>query len=175
MTLEEWRPCPGREDVYEVSSLGRIRNAAKGGALLRAPIAQGYRRLIIDQRRGRPLAQRHLHRLVCEAFHGPPPSPDHHARHLDGDSLNNLAENLTWGTARENTDDRRRHGNVLRGSQCGQARLTDEDVATIRREYRRNDTPMGPSRWRSNAIELASRFGVRPVTIRDVVRGRTYA
>lgn len=35
-------------------------------------------------------------RLVAEAWHGPPPAADSHAAHLDGDQLNNRAENVAW-------------------------------------------------------------------------------
>lgn len=40
--------------------------------------------------------------LICEAFHGPRPSPRHHCMHLDEDRANNKETNLAWGTALEN-------------------------------------------------------------------------
>lgn len=43
-----------------------------------------------------------VHRLVCEAFHGPPPSPKSVVIHLDENALNNEAQNLKWGTQKEN-------------------------------------------------------------------------
>ena len=51
-----------------------------------------------------------VHRLVCRAFHGEPPSEHHEVRHLDGNPLNNRAENLAWGTRSENAQDRVKHG-----------------------------------------------------------------
>ena len=42
-----------------------------------------------------------VHRLVCEAFNGPPP-PGAVCMHLDEDSSNNCPENLKWGTQKEN-------------------------------------------------------------------------
>ena len=41
-------------------------------------------------------------RLVCEAFHGGVPFPRAVCMHLDEDSRNNRADNLAWGTQREN-------------------------------------------------------------------------
>lgn len=43
-----------------------------------------------------------VHRLVCEAFHGP--SPFHRAVviHINEDALDNRPENLRWGTQKEN-------------------------------------------------------------------------
>jgi hypothetical protein len=40
--------------------------------------------------------------LVCEAFHGPKPFPSAVAMHLDEDATNNRADNLRWGTQKEN-------------------------------------------------------------------------
>jgi len=43
-----------------------------------------------------------VHRLVCEAFHGPAPDGRSVVIHLDEDATNNRPENLKWGTQREN-------------------------------------------------------------------------
>ncbi len=43
-----------------------------------------------------------VHRAVCEAFHGPAPSPNSVVLHLDENALNNRPENLRWGTQKEN-------------------------------------------------------------------------
>lgn len=43
-----------------------------------------------------------MHQLVCEAFHGPKPFDKAVVIHLDEDGLNNRAENLKWGTQKEN-------------------------------------------------------------------------
>ena len=43
-----------------------------------------------------------IHRLVCEAFHGPAPSKRSVVLHLDENALNNNPENLRWGTQKEN-------------------------------------------------------------------------
>ena len=52
-----------------------------------------------------------VHRLVCRAFHGSPPiygEDEAHCRHIDGDPLNNHADNLRWGTRSENEHDKKR-------------------------------------------------------------------
>lgn len=48
-------------------------------------------------------------RVVCYAFHGPPPSEDYEACHLDGDPTNDHPRNLAWGTKRENRMDMHIH------------------------------------------------------------------
>lgn len=41
-------------------------------------------------------------RLVCEAFHGPAPDDKPVCMHRDENAANNRAENLAWGTQKEN-------------------------------------------------------------------------
>ena len=43
-----------------------------------------------------------VHRLVCEAFHGPQPDGKPICMHLDENSANNRPDNLAWGTQKEN-------------------------------------------------------------------------
>lgn len=43
-----------------------------------------------------------VHRLVCEAFHGPAPFDRAVVIHLDEDATNNRPSNLRWGTQKEN-------------------------------------------------------------------------
>jgi hypothetical protein len=50
----------------------------------------------------RRLGNMKVHRLVCEAFHGPAPNPRSVVIHLDEDATNNRPENLRWGTQKEN-------------------------------------------------------------------------
>ncbi len=43
-----------------------------------------------------------IHRLVCEAFHGPQPEGKPVVIHLNEDATDNRPENLKWGTQKEN-------------------------------------------------------------------------
>ena len=43
-----------------------------------------------------------VHRVVCEAFHGPAPSPSSIVMHINEDATDNRPENLKWGTQKEN-------------------------------------------------------------------------
>ncbi len=97
---------PETNGSYSVSDDGTVLSYAQnsqGKVLKGATTPLGYRAVGIYAEGGeRP--QTHLvHRLVCRAFHGPPPSVAHtHVRHLDGDKTNNCASNLAWTTRREN-------------------------------------------------------------------------
>jgi hypothetical protein len=43
-----------------------------------------------------------VHRIICEAFHGPPPFPDAVVNHKDENRGNNHAENLEWLSSADN-------------------------------------------------------------------------
>ena len=81
--------------------------------LQHTPNDDGYPsvRLTLGERRVR-LA---VHKLVAMAHLPPRPSPHHQLRHLDGNKMNCAASNLAWGTAKDNADDRHRHGKTSRG------------------------------------------------------------
>lgn len=53
-----------------------------------------------------------VHRLVCEAFHGPAPEGKPMALHRNGNPLDNRAENLYWGDAFDNMRDAIGHGTL---------------------------------------------------------------
>lgn len=46
-------------------------------------------------------------RLICEAFHGPAPFPKAVVMHINDDQTDNRAENLKWGTQKENLNSAR--------------------------------------------------------------------
>lgn len=132
MSAEEWRPVPGYESLYEVSSLGRARSLHRGAPRLLAlgPHPGGYR--VFHLYRDGVRTSTTLHVAVTLAFHGPRPSPDHEARHLDGHKPNCRADNLAWGTRAENAADMVAHGTRRRGEQMSQAKLTEAAVHAIR-------------------------------------------
>lgn len=117
-----WKPIPEWEEFYEVSDDGRVRSSSdyvsigNGGArrvFKAGPVAtcvapNGYINVLL-QRAGRSRSAG-VHRLMAEAFYGPPPGPWHHARHLDGDRTNNVLSNIAWGSPHDNAMDTIRHG-----------------------------------------------------------------
>lgn len=105
--IREWRTVPGFSR-YEVSDDGFVRRrtpSGKGSVRTLRPVrsSDGYLRVTL-YRAGRPEPQR-IHRLVCLAFHGPPPPGRSFACHRNGSKTHNLAGNLYWGSAVENAAD----------------------------------------------------------------------
>lgn len=106
---EVWRSIPSAPG-YMASSEGRIRSP-HGRIVSAHHHIGGYRRCSILQPGSRIKHKRLVHRLVCEAFHGPAPSPDHVAAHWNDVGDDNRPENLRWATQAENVADMRRNGN----------------------------------------------------------------
>lgn len=115
MENEVWKDVPSRPGI-KASSWGRIclppRQAKmpNGGVRVYTPkptygtktkarkeavhICMGYQSKFYGNMK--------IHRLVCEAFHGPAPEGKPVVIHIDEDATNNRPENLRWGTQKEN-------------------------------------------------------------------------
>lgn len=107
---------------------GRLGNSWR---LLRPTIdTDGYRTVRLYGEAG-AWKQRRVCRLVCEAFNGPCQNRQE-CRHRDGNSANDAAGNLTWGTSRENKADMKAHGTQPYGLKHGNGKLSEQQVADIR-------------------------------------------
>lgn len=114
-------------DKYEITIGGIV---LSNGKAMSPSMKNGYPRVVL-RKDGRGISK-YIHRLVAEAFIDNP-FGKREVNHIDGDKRNNHASNLEWVTAKENV----RHsieflGNNI-GEKHGHAKLTEEDVLTIRR------------------------------------------
>lgn len=135
MSDEEWRPVVDFP-LYQVSNQGRVRrhpdfpSCHPKESFLAAVDGRGYPSVML-RREGKPYRCR-VHRLVCTAFHGAPPSALHEVAHQNGVRADVTADNLSWKTRRENCADKKRHGTHREGSEIPWARLSDEKVRLIK-------------------------------------------
>ncbi len=119
----------------------------------------GYREVKVD-------GQRYLlHRLVCEAAYGPPPTPKHQVAHSCGTRACQNLLHLRWATQAENEADKVLHGTHNRGERNPGVKLSDAEVARIR------------TLWLSTTgvtqREIGDRFHVRQQTISKIVNGKS--
>lgn len=167
--IEEWRNIPSLPN-YEVSSVGRVRHKTR--KRIRTPLVskggtqrgEGYLSVNVfmaAEGRNRHFA---VHRLVCEAFHGPCPL-GHQCAHNNGIRNDNRPENLRWVTAIENAEDKQRHGTTVRGAKHKLAKLAPSDIQAI----------LAAAAQGASSGELGRKFGVSRQVIWRIKCGTSYA
>lgn len=109
--IEEWRSIEGYEELYEVSSLGRVRSCdrfvkSKGGTRLHkgkllklGKRKDGYLQVLLSKDNKQKMLL--VHRLVYASFHGKIPE-GMEVNHIDEDKSNNSIKNLNLMTHKEN-------------------------------------------------------------------------
>lgn len=101
MEEEIWKDAVGFEGHYKVSNLGRV--MTKRGLIRKLRLNSGY--WVVDLSVGPVKSNnRSVHRLVAEAFI-PNPEKLPIVRHKDNCRTNARADNLQWGTSKDNMQD----------------------------------------------------------------------
>ena len=166
--MTEWKPVKDYEGLYEVSNDGQVKSLERrihytlpsgkdSSRLCREKVLKQYtgdryaKVALYDENGG---TTTNVHRLVAEAFCDNPESKPE-VNHINGDKLDNRAENLEWVTAQENYEHAMLNGLVDR------LKLTEHDVRTIKKEGR-----LG------NQKVLAAMYGVTLHQINGIVNGR---
>jgi len=139
---EKWMPAFEYEDAYAVSDLGRVMRTkaaphTRPGFVLK-PFhgRRNYQR--VGLRNGGPLRIIQLHRLVWQSFNGPI-GEGLQINHKNGKTDDNRLENLEVCTPSENNLHafrqlgRKPNINPNRGERNGRAKLTEADVAKVRK------------------------------------------
>lgn len=177
--METWKDVVGWEGLYQVSDLGRVKalprsfvTRNKWGEMVKhlperiskLNLAKGAPYLAVTLTHKGKIKRGIVHRLVCEAFHGPAPSPNHHCAHGDGKPLNNRADNLRWATVKENSEDTRKHGNMRLGERCNWSKLTADQVRAIRARAEAGETVKA----------LALEYGLTPEGVRAIVKRKNW-
>jgi hypothetical protein len=131
--VEHWRPVPGYERGYEVSSLGEVRSLLRGCRLLKpATNRYGYKQVVLYKDK-KPKGHS-VHRLVAAAF-VPNPEKLPWVNHRNGVKHDNKVENLEWCTRSENA----RHAAVSglmrpqRGEANGNCSFSDREWRVVSR------------------------------------------
>lgn len=114
---------------------------------------------------------RYVHRMVCEAVHGPPPFKGALALHHCNQPLCYNGDHLYWGDHKQNARDAIRDG--FDPSKCNQPKgekhplsvLTLNQVRDIRRRYKPRIVTLQM---------LADEYEVHFTTISAIVRGRNW-
>ena len=143
---------------YRVSNMGRFKGlrserllkCTKGGA------GRGY--LIASLGEGQNKIRVRLHRLVAEAF-VPNPNNKPYVNHINGNTIDNRAENLEWVTHWENI----RHFELLLGGKSTD-KLSYEKAIEIRKRRAAGES----------LKSIAADYGCSDATISDVCSQKTW-
>lgn len=128
--MEVWASIAGYPD-YCVSNMGRVKSLKfSRETILRNRMIKrrGHRRYMVSLSNADGRKNKYVHALVCRAFSGPPPSPNHRTAHNDGDGTNNMWLNLRWATQKENLADA-----ILHGTMRGPKRVAEDDAPPTQR------------------------------------------
>lgn len=146
---------------YCVSDTGDVKNTRTHRYLHNFCGKDGYLRVQITGE------TKLVHRLVAEAFL-PIEAGKDFVNHKDGNKQNNNVSNLEWCTRSENMKHAYRMGlKNSCGAKNGRSKLTEDDVAFIRRHHKAYDKKFGTG-------ALAKKFGVARQTISAVVSGQNW-
>ena len=156
---KEWKPLiyHGKDfgDMYEVSSNGEIRNVKTGKLRKVHKNHQGYLYCVVSRGRKHRYAIK-VHRAVAENFIVGDKSLT--IDHIDGDKLNNNADNLEFVTQLENNRRARRNGLV------GDEKLSTDDRKKIKKDYDSG----------TRIADIARTYNVGWTTIYRFVSGQSY-
>lgn len=163
--MEKWKPVKGYEELYEVSSMGRVRSLDRYDSLGRLHVGRilrpkknknGYLECnLFDGGSGRTFR---VHKLVAVAFI---PNPDKHPQvnHIDEDKTNNVVENLEWCSAKYNTNYGSARKRNLDGQKCIKVEQFTKDGTKVAEYY--------------SMKEAGRCTGIHDACISKVVSGKT--
>lgn len=167
LNSEEWKLIPDFE-MYEVSTLGRIRRAVackvspKGRILKLGLPKKGYAKISLVKKK---VYTRTIHRIVAAVFIGEPPLATSHVNHKDGNKHNPRLSNLEYCTPSENVQ----HsitvlGNRRDGEHSAAARLTSETVLAIHQDMMNAESP----------ADIMARHGVSETQLYRIKKRQTW-
>ena len=162
-TEEIWKPIPGYEGLYEVSSYGRVKRLERD-IICKNGVKQHWKEQILKNQTysgylyvGLCGSYKQVHRLVAKAFISNPEDKPQ-VNHKDEDKTNNHVDNLEWMTAKENTNYGTRNKRMAKSLSKSVAQYTrDGELVKV---------------WQSTN-EAARQLDIRSGNISLVARGKS--
>ena len=153
-----WKEC-NVCNSYLISDDGEVKNKHTGKILKQKFSKDNILRVHLSLGTREESKYFAVHRLVAEAY---VPNPDNKpwVRHIDGNFINNEANNLEWTDCKwENTQ--------LQGALAYNSKLTSKQVEYCRKVYKPRDKKYGLS-------ALANKFNVAKSTMSYILNNKTY-
>lgn len=159
---EKWKPIDGFSR-YAVSDYGRVQNLYSGRIMKVSIQSNGYGFVSI-MNDDRNQAQIVVHRLVATAFIKNPRNHDI-VNHIDGNRLNNREDNLEWCSQKLNARHSVTYGLRHKAGRHCRAKLSQEDVLKIRKQWETGRTTMR---------DMAEQFNVTIPCIKKILDRKTW-
>lgn len=160
--IEEWKPMPidNFEDVFEVSSFGRIKNVITNTIRKGTVTKEGYSRVHISNgKKNDKMVFSHI--VTAKAF-----IPNHEnlpeVNHLKGNKLDNRFHQLEWTTRRGNIIHAFKIGLSKTGENHGKSKLLDWQALAI---FNSKD----------KRKELAIKYNISESVIKSIRAGRSWS
>lgn len=173
-------PVSGYEGWYSVSNLGSVaRIRTRGGGdqwrILKAHYSPDKHGMVSLSKHG--IVKSHpVHRLVLEAFVGPPPKDKPLALHRDDNKRNNALDNLYWGSSSDNAFDRVTNGvhNQAVKTHCKRGHEFTEGNTYITSKGSRQCVSCSRSRYEENALKRGQPIRIANGSKTHCKRGHEY-
>jgi hypothetical protein len=155
-------PIRGWEGLYSVDEIGNVFSERNRFFLKQNLAGNGYP--FVTLHRGKQgKHQVYIHRIIAEMFLSNPKNKPE-VNHNDGNKLNNHISNLEWMTSSENNIHAiqvlgvQHKGPHLQGELNGYAKLTEQQVLSIRKERREGKT----------LLQIGTEFGITFQHVSDI-------
>lgn len=173
--MEEWKQLvypgiPQDKNRFLISSMGRLMNKNTGTIYRPELLRTGY----LSVRVGLSRCERiHiiLHKAVAYTFIKNTKSLSI-VNHKDGNKQNNEVSNLEWCTARDNVihaySNQLIEKSNISGENNSQSKLTEDEVSSIRKEYKRGSRQCGER-------ALSRKYNVSHSTIHSIIKHKSWS
>ena len=125
------KEIPNYECLYQITTDGRVFSMTRERFIKDWKNNQGY--MFVSLYKDGKRKNRSVHSLLLETYEGYAPTKHHQASHKNGVRTDNRIENLRWLTVTENHYDKKNHGTFQCGTKHGRSKLTEQQVAEIRK------------------------------------------
>lgn len=153
---ELWREVPDFPG-YWISTLGCV--IGRRGKPRKPDTSSRYNRYVVSG--GRKFSG---NVMVLRAFVRDP-EPGETASHLNGKPLDDRLENLAWESLGDNLRRKTEHGTMTRGIATNTAKLTEEQVRTLRAAHTAGQS----------GLSLSKEYGIAQATAWAIIRRKSWA
>lgn len=160
---EVWKPVGSKKNPNFISSWGRYTNRKGVPSYYRKRVHKDIREFCTYTDDSGKKFDVQRSRLIMEKFKGP---SSLHVLHKDGKSCNNNIQNLYYGTDKDNHQDAKVHGTLVKAHRNRvNSKLTISDVRDIRYRLKKGET----------GVSIAKHYDIHPSYVSQIKNGKRWS